>query len=117
MSSCGRSSDSYDIEECEGLAFDHARIITEAVLGLREDVRRDMKLAFDLLCRIDLHSLSFRMYMNRYGTWNLPHLTSEERLWNMLRRLMHISPVRDTDLPNCSHEGMMQGSRDYSVVD
>ena len=49
MSSCGRSSDSYDIEECEGLAFDHARIITEAVLGLREDVRRDMKLAFDLL--------------------------------------------------------------------
>lgn len=28
MSSCGRSSDSYDIEECEGLAFDHARIIT-----------------------------------------------------------------------------------------
>ena len=49
MSSCGRSSDSYDIEECEGLAFDHARIIKEAVLGLREDVRRDMKLAFDLL--------------------------------------------------------------------
>lgn len=49
MSSCGRSSDSYYIEECEGLAFDHARIITEAVLGLREDVRRDMKLAFDLL--------------------------------------------------------------------
>ena len=49
MSSCGRSSDSYDIEECEGLAFDHARIITEAVLGLREDVRRDMKLALDLL--------------------------------------------------------------------
>ena len=49
MSSCGRSSDSYDVEECEGLAFDHARIITEAVLGLREDVRRDMKLAFDLL--------------------------------------------------------------------
>lgn len=49
MSSCGRSSNSYDIEECEGLAFDHARIITEAVLGLREDVRRDMKLAFDLL--------------------------------------------------------------------
>lgn len=49
MSSCGRSSDSYDIEECEGLAFDHARIITEAVLGLREDVRRDMKMAFDLL--------------------------------------------------------------------
>ena len=49
MSSCGRSSDSYDIEECEGLAFDHARIITEAVLGLREDVRRDMKLAFDML--------------------------------------------------------------------
>ena len=49
MSSCGRSSDSYDIEECEGLAFDHARIITEAVVGLREDVRRDMKLAFDLL--------------------------------------------------------------------
>lgn len=38
MSSCGRSSDSYDIEECEGLAFDHARIITEAVLGLREDL-------------------------------------------------------------------------------
>ena len=49
MSSCGRSSDCYDIEECEGLAFDHARIITEAVLGLREDVRRDMELAFDLL--------------------------------------------------------------------
>lgn len=49
MSSCGRSSDSYYIEECEGLAFDHARIITEAVLGLREDVRRDMELAFDLL--------------------------------------------------------------------
>lgn len=49
MSSCGRSSDSYDIEESEGLAFDHARIITEAVLGLREDVRRDMELAFDLL--------------------------------------------------------------------
>lgn len=49
MSSCGRSSDSYDIEECEGLAFDHARIISEAVLGLREDVRRDMELAFDLL--------------------------------------------------------------------
>lgn len=49
MSSCERSSDSYDIEECEGLAFDHARIITEAVLGLREDVRRDMELAFDLL--------------------------------------------------------------------
>lgn len=49
MSSCGRSSDSYDIEECEGLAFDHARIITEAVLGLRDDVRRDMELAFDLL--------------------------------------------------------------------
>lgn len=49
MSSCGRSSDSYDIEKCEGLAFDHARIITEAVLGLREDVRRDMELAFDLL--------------------------------------------------------------------
>ncbi len=49
MSSCGRSSDSYDIEECEGLAFDHARIITEAVLGLREDVKRDMELAFDLL--------------------------------------------------------------------
>lgn len=49
MSSCGRSADSYYIEECEGLAFDHARIITEAVLGLREDVRRDMKLAFDLL--------------------------------------------------------------------
>lgn len=49
MSSCGRSSDSYDIEECEELAFDHARIITEAVLGLREDVRRDMELAFDLL--------------------------------------------------------------------
>ncbi len=49
MSSCGRSPGSYDIEECEGLAFDHARIITEAVLGLREDVRRDMELAFDLL--------------------------------------------------------------------
>lgn len=49
MSSCGRSSDSYDIEECEGLAFDHARIITEAVLGLREDVRRDLSLVFDLL--------------------------------------------------------------------
>ena len=49
MSSCGRSPGSYDIEECEGLAFDHARIITEAVLGLREDVRRDMNLAFDLL--------------------------------------------------------------------
>ena len=49
MSSCGRSSDSYYIEECEGLAFDHAIIITEAVLGLREDVRRDMELAFDLL--------------------------------------------------------------------
>ena len=49
MSSCGRNPGSYDIEECEGLAFDHARIITEAVLGLREDVRRDMELAFDLL--------------------------------------------------------------------
>ena len=49
MSSCGRSPGSYDIEECEGLAFDHARIITEAVLGLREDVRMDMELAFDLL--------------------------------------------------------------------
>lgn len=49
MSSCGRSSDSYDIEECEGLAFDHARIITEAVLGLREDLKRDPDLAFDLL--------------------------------------------------------------------
>ncbi len=49
MSTCGRSSDSYDIEECEGLAFDHARIITEAVLGLREDLERDPELAFDLL--------------------------------------------------------------------
>lgn len=49
MSTCGRSSDSYDIEECEGLAFDHARIITEAVLGLREDLGRDPELAFDLL--------------------------------------------------------------------
>lgn len=49
ISSCGRSSDSYDIEECEGLAFDHARIITEAVLGLREDLKRDPDLAFDLL--------------------------------------------------------------------
>lgn len=49
MSTCGRSSDSYDIEECEGLAFDHARIITEAVLGLREDLERDPDLAFDLL--------------------------------------------------------------------
>lgn len=49
MSTCGRSSDSYDIEECEGLAFDHARIIIEAVLGLREDLERDPELAFDLL--------------------------------------------------------------------
>ncbi len=49
MSTRGRSSDSYDIEECEGLAFDHARIITEAVLGLREDLGRDPELAFDLL--------------------------------------------------------------------
>ena len=49
ISSCGRSSDSYDIEECEGLAFDHARIITEAVFGLREDLKRDPDLAFDLL--------------------------------------------------------------------
>ena len=49
MSTCGRSSDSYDIEECEGLAFDHARIITEAALGLREDLERDPELAFDLL--------------------------------------------------------------------
>lgn len=48
-STCGRSSDSYDIEEGEGLAFDHARIITEAVLGLREDLERDPELAFDLL--------------------------------------------------------------------
>lgn len=49
MNTRGRSSDSYDIEECEGLAFDHARIITEAVLGLREDLGRDPELAFDLL--------------------------------------------------------------------
>ena len=49
MRTRGRSSDSYDIEECEGLAFDHARIITEAVLGLREDLGRDPELAFDLL--------------------------------------------------------------------
>ena len=49
MSTRGRSSDSYDIEECEGLAFDHARIITEAVLGLREDLGRDPELAFDRL--------------------------------------------------------------------
>lgn len=49
MSTCGRCSDSYDIDECEGLAFDHARIITEAVLGLREDLERDPDLAFDLL--------------------------------------------------------------------
>lgn len=49
MSTCGRSSDSCDIDECEGLAFDHARIITEAVLGLREELERDLDLAFDLL--------------------------------------------------------------------
>ena len=49
MSTCGRCSDSYDIDECEGLAFDHARIIAEAVLGLREDLERDPDLAFDLL--------------------------------------------------------------------
>ncbi len=49
MSTCGRSSDSYDIDECEGLAFDHAKIITEAVLGLRGELERDLDLAFDLL--------------------------------------------------------------------
>ena len=49
MSTCGCCSDSYDIDECEGLAFDHARIIAEAVLGLREDLERDPDLAFDLL--------------------------------------------------------------------
>lgn len=49
MSACGLSSDSYDIEECDGLAFDHAKIITEAVLGLRKAVKLDPEVAFGLI--------------------------------------------------------------------
>lgn len=40
---------SYTIEENQGLAFDHAKIITKAILSLRKKVDEDGKLAFDLL--------------------------------------------------------------------
>lgn len=40
---------SYAIVEQEGLAFDHGKIIVNAILQLREEVEHDAKRAFDLL--------------------------------------------------------------------
>lgn len=39
----------YDILQSEGLAFDHAKIITCAILSLRRQVEEDGKLVFDLM--------------------------------------------------------------------
>lgn len=40
---------SYDILECDGLAFDHAKIILQTVLGLRKDAQNEMQIVFDLM--------------------------------------------------------------------
>ncbi len=40
---------SYSIEENEGLAFDHAKIITKAIMSLRAKVEEDEKMALDLV--------------------------------------------------------------------
>ncbi len=83
---------------------------------MREDVRRDMKLAFDLLPdRFTLTELQ-----NVYEQiWDMELTTP-----NFRRKIVEYVEETDayqsgerSDLPNCSHEGMMQGSRDYSVVD
>lgn len=39
----------YEILENNGIAFDHAKIIVDALLSLRKDVSNDYRLAFDLL--------------------------------------------------------------------
>ena len=39
----------YEIEECEGIAFDHAKLILYSLLYLRKNVENDFKLGFDLL--------------------------------------------------------------------
>lgn len=39
----------YEIEESEGLAFDHAKIILHTLLFLRKSVENDWKVAFDLM--------------------------------------------------------------------
>lgn len=40
---------SYKIEECDGLAFDHAKIILQAWLYLRQTVENDPRIVFDLM--------------------------------------------------------------------
>ena len=39
----------YEIEDSEGLAFDHAKIILHTLLFLRKSVENDWKVAFDLM--------------------------------------------------------------------
>lgn len=39
----------YEIIECEDLAFDHAKIILQTVLGLRKNAQNEMQIVFDLM--------------------------------------------------------------------
>ncbi|MBE5866092.1 MAG: NUDIX hydrolase [Lachnospiraceae bacterium] len=39
----------YEIMECEGLAFDHAKIILQTLLGLRKNARNEIQIVFDLM--------------------------------------------------------------------
>jgi len=39
----------YDIANCENIAFDHAKIILNAILTLRKGIENDSKLVFDLM--------------------------------------------------------------------
>ena len=39
----------YEIEECEGIAFDHAKLILYSLLYLRKNVENDFKVGFDLV--------------------------------------------------------------------
>jgi len=39
----------YEIEECEGIAFDHAKLILYSLLHLRKNVENDFRLGFDLM--------------------------------------------------------------------
>ena len=39
----------YEVEECEGIAFDHAKLILYSLLYLRKNVENDFKMGFDLM--------------------------------------------------------------------
>ena len=39
----------YEVEECEGIAFDHAKLVLYSLLYLRKNVENDFKMGFDLM--------------------------------------------------------------------